>query len=141
MKNFDCVSEKYTTSFNLFKKNIEKDNDYYTNLTIIKYLVDKMSEYFTEFRDNILSNKIYKSLMSKFNDLLDVDPVSVNNKEEIQKKHIYWIKFQNKICGLFDDINLIYKAIIKSSGDIDNLFKHSLQVISKEKNVKIIILS
>jgi hypothetical protein len=133
MKTIDQVSEKYTTSFNLFKKNIEKDTDYNTNLLIIKCLVDRMSEYFTEFRDNILCNRIYKSLKVKFKELMEF---AKQNKDDVQVgKHVYWIKFQNKICGLFDDISLIYKAVIKSSGDIDNLFKHCLSVISKERNV------
>jgi len=131
MKTIDEISEKYTSNFNLFKKNIEKDNEYCTNLFVIRCLVDRMSVYFAEFRDHIICNKIYKSLKFKFKEIIEL---SKNGKDEVQK-HVYWIKFQNKICGLFDDINLIYKAVIKSSGDIDNLFKHSLMIISKEKNV------
>lgn len=132
MKQIDQVSEKYTNSFSLFKKNLEKDNDYCTNLVIVKCLVDRMTEYFVEFRDSILCNKIYKGFKNTFTEIMDLPSNDQNNVQ----KHVFWIKFQNKITGLFDDINLIYKAVIKSSGDIDNLFKHSLAVISKEKNVK-----
>lgn len=134
-KTIEQNSLKFTTSFNIFKKNIEKDNDYYTNLIIIKCLVDRMSDYFTEFRDNILCNKIYKTLKVKFKELMELTSNNTaNDKDEVQK-HVYWIKFQNKISGLFDDISLIYKAVIKSSGDIDNLFRHCLLVISKERCV------
>ncbi len=135
-KTIDRVSEKFTFSFNTFKKNLEKDHDYYTNLIIVKCLVDRMSDHFAEFRDNIIYNKSYSNLRSNFNSLMALPRGS---KRDCLRDSII-TKFQSKISALFEDISLVYKTVMKSSGDIEFIFKHSFQVISREKSVSVIVI-
>lgn len=138
-KSIDNPCDKFITNSNIYKKNLEKDYDYNANLNLVKLLFDKISECFNGFRDKIVGNPAYKVLKSK---LKEVSLTKLNEKqdklEKGEKKSMYcnfWVEDKNKICGIINDINIVYKTVVKASSDIDHIFRHSLNVISKEKNV------
>jgi len=128
-KNIDNPCDKYVLNFTTFKKNLDKENDYITNLYLIKTLIEKISKIFKEFKRKVFENSEYKIIKTKLKEII------VRNVTDCKRK-TFWNEHKNKIYGIFNDINIIYKTINKASTDIDHLFHHPLTIIAAEKNVR-----
>jgi len=128
-KSIENPCDKYITNATIYKKNLEKELSYQSNLNLLKILFEKIGECFNGFRDKIGGNPAYKILKVKLKELV------LNKVSDSAKKKNFWVEHKNKICGIFNDINIVYKTVIKASSDIDHIFHHILNVISKERNI------
>jgi hypothetical protein len=95
-----------------------------------------MSKCISKFKDSIFNNKIYYGLKANYEDIKETFD---HNGEEInQTWYIFWIKYQKKIYGFFEDIQLLHNFVMDSSKEISNIFDPSLKIIAKTFNVKIL---
>lgn len=137
-KSTDKPFEKPSFYKQELKKLTEKDTLYRSNLIVVHGVYNKMVEYLLEFKDKILNNPTYKSLMDKLKaNYKSTGILSAN----IFRTAEFWRDEKNSICGVISDINIIYKTVTRSAEDIQALLRHPLQVIRQEMKVKLCLLN
>ena len=127
-RSIEKYSDKYIYHYILFKKNLEKENEYHLNLFLINNLFEIVHGFFLELRDKISNNENYKLLKQKFREVKNLNATL---------RRAFWVENQGIIINFLNEIIVVYRSIMKSSKDIDHIFHHSLEIISSNKKVQI----
>jgi hypothetical protein len=130
-KLIDNPCEKYINNIQIFKKNLNNEKNLRVNLVIVKFVLNKINEYFKVFSNRIVNNPNYNTFKTTLKEF-----VSKKNKTEMGNKS-FFDENQKYIDQIFTDINVIYKGVLKAATEIENIFSNSLELIYSEYSVYI----